>query len=258
MKIMLDAGHAGKANRSPCDKRYYESEVMWRLCEAVGKLLCEASHTVSFTREKQEKDLEVTKRGKKAKNHALFLSFHSNAVGGGGENSKVDHPTVYRALSASERGIGFADALADLIADTMETKEAGRVAVREGAGGKDYFGVIRGAVAAGCHDAFLIEHSFHTNPEATAFLLDENKLLALARAEAALIDTFWKEERVYFAVPTGYTGHSISKALKLIGEENSLAYRKEIGKINGIDGVGTAKSNTRMLKMLMAGELLKP
>ena len=49
------------------------------------------------------------------------------------------------------------------------------------------YGVIRAAAQSGCHAAFLIEHGFHTNPEDSAFLQDEQCLTRLAAAEADVI-----------------------------------------------------------------------
>lgn len=52
---------------------------------------------------------------------------------------------------------------------------------------------------------------------------------------------------------------SIVDALKSIGAESSLAYRKQIAAANGISGYsGTAEQNTQMLNLLKAGQLVRP
>ena len=61
----------------------------------------------------------------------------------------------------------------------------------------------------------------------------------------------------YFKKYTGKS-ESIIKAMQSIGEKDtSLDYRKKIGKLNNIDGVGTAKGNLKMLDLLKAGKLIK-
>jgi len=51
---------------------------------------------------------------------------------------------------------------------------------------------------------------------------------------------------------------SIADALKSIGEESSLAYRKQIAEANGIAGYsGTAEQNTYMLSLLKSGQLIR-
>jgi hypothetical protein len=59
-----------------------------------------------------------------------------------------------------------------------------------------------------------------------------------------------------------YTGTSCSlvEALATVGEKNtSMAYRTKIAYANKIKGyTGTAKENTKMLKLLKAGKLVRP
>ena len=81
IKIMLDAGHYGLYNRSPVVPEYYESVQMWKLKDYLKEeLLKYQDFVVGETREKQEADLEVTRRGRKAEGYDLLLSLHSNAV----------------------------------------------------------------------------------------------------------------------------------------------------------------------------------
>ena len=58
-----------------------------------------------------------------------------------------------------------------------------------------------------------------------------------------------------------YLGNSVSivDALNSLGCKSSFSYRKKIAKANGIKAyIGTAKQNTKMLKLLKNGELVKP
>lgn len=199
LKICLDAGHYGKYNQSPCDPNYYESERMWLLHKILGEELAMRGHEIYYTRTNQNKDLEVTKRGKQAKGCDLFLSLHSNAVAGGKKNETTDYPRVYCSIDADDQGLTFAKLLSKSIEYAMKTKQAGKIATKEGSNGKDYLGVLRGARSVKCPYPYLVEHSFHTNTDATEFLLNDENLVRLAVAEADCIEAFFyakKEEDV--------------------------------------------------------------
>lgn len=181
-RICLDAGHYGKYNRSPAVKSYYESDMAWKLHLMQKKYLEGYGIEVILTREDQDTDLGLTSRGKKAKGCDLFISDHSNAVGSG-INESVDYPVVYVPINGSADEIG--KRLAQCIEEVMGTTQNGRISERQGSRG-DYYGVIRGAVSVGV-PGMILEHSFHTNTKATNWLLDDDNLDKLARAEAKVI-----------------------------------------------------------------------
>lgn len=187
IRICIDAGHFGKYNQSPANKAYTEAEAMWKLHLLQKKHLEQYGFEVILTRSNQATDLSLTTRGRKAKGCHLFISNHSNAVVSG-VNESVDYPVVYVPLNGSANAIG--KDLADCIAKTMGTKQAGRIATRKGSGGGDYYGVIRGAVSVGVA-GMILEHSFHTNSKMTAWLLDESNLDKLAQAETAVIAEYF-------------------------------------------------------------------
>lgn len=61
----------------------------------------------------------------------------------------------------------------------------------------------------------------------------------------------------YFKKYTGNSG-SLVDAMKAVGaKDTSLAYRKKIGKLNGITNAGTVQGNTKMLRLLKQGKLIK-
>lgn len=61
IKICLDAGHYGKYNQSPANKKYWESETMWKLTEYLKEELLSYKDThVITTRKEQEKTLPYT------------------------------------------------------------------------------------------------------------------------------------------------------------------------------------------------------
>lgn len=186
MKICLDAGHYGKYNQSPADSRYYESESMWKLHLLQKKYLEEYGIEVITTRDTQEKDLGLYARGTASAGCDLFLSDHSNAVGSE-VNSAVDYPAAYCAIDGSADGIGMA--LAQCVEQTMKTSQPARIEHRRGSRG-DYYGVLRGATAVGT-PGLILEHSFHTNGAMAAWLLNEENLDRLAKAEADTIALYY-------------------------------------------------------------------
>lgn len=177
--VCLDAGHCGNYNAGAV-KGYYESVRMWKLTELLAKELTARGITVIKTRSNQATDLALTSRGRKANGCDLFLSMHSNAAGA----ESVDYPVAYVPLNGTGTAIG--QKLADIVADVMGTVQKGRTATRKGSGGADYYGVIRGAVAVGV-TGVILEHSFHTNPKAAAWLMNDANLAKLAKAEADCI-----------------------------------------------------------------------
>lgn len=195
-KICLDAGHYGKYNRSPAIKSYYESDMNWKLHLLLKTELENLGFEVITTRAAQNKDLGLSARGKKSKGCKLFLSLHSNAL-----DSKVrddvDYPLVIVMLDGKGNTLG--KKLADCIATTMGTKQAGRIMTKRGSNG-EYYGVLRGAASVGTM-GMILEHSFHTNTSATKWLLDDRNLEKLAKAEADLIAEYFGVKKVTAEVP---------------------------------------------------------
>lgn len=184
IKICIDAGHYGKYNRSPAVPEYYESDMNWKLHLLLKKYLEEYGFEVITTRVDKDKDLGLTARGKKAKGCDLLLSLHSNAVGNG-VREDVDYPVVYVPINGTGTELG--NKLAKCIESVMETKQNGRANSRKSDNGNwDYYSVIYGAVAVGV-PGLILEHSFHTNTRSTKWLMDDNNLDKLAKAEADVI-----------------------------------------------------------------------
>ena len=180
--VCLDAGHYGKYNRSPANKSYYESDMNWKLHLLLKKYLEQYGIDVILTRTSQAKDLALATRGKASKGCDLFISIHSNATGSKVDES-ADYPLVIVPLDGSADKIG--NELADCITDVMGTKQKGRIYKRKGNNG-EYYGVIRGAVSVGT-PGIILEHSFHTNTRSTNWLLNDDNLDKMAKAEAKVI-----------------------------------------------------------------------
>lgn len=197
--IMLDAGHYGKYNRSPHVKEYYESERMWVLCRFLQVMLEKMGHTVHTTRDDQKIDLAVVERGKKAKNHDMFISLHSNDFDGSDDLAKaekIDYVVAYvpsyaknsRCENSQKLGLKFAEYIKGVIG----SKQSARADTKLKDNGDEWYGVLRGWQKTNCPLGFIIEHGFHSNPKTANWLLDDENLLNLASAEANMIDAYFK------------------------------------------------------------------
>lgn len=191
MKICIDAGHDEGYNPSPCDARYSEGTRMFRLQEFLKTELTRYGFEVVCTRQRVTDNPSLEERGAMGRGCALLLSLHSNAVGNR-ENETVDYVRVYYSVARREEAL--ARELSELIAAVMGTRQEPQHVVRwNSAGTADYYGVIRHATAVGTA-AMILEHSFHTQPRSTAWLLSDENLHRLAAAEAALIAEYYGME----------------------------------------------------------------
>lgn len=242
MKICLDAGHSKKYNQSPCDGRYYESDMVWKLTELQKKYLQQYGAEVITTRAGQNTDMGLEGRGLASKGYDLFISNHSNAVNGG-VNESIDYPAAYCAINGSADQIGLL--LAQCVETTIGTKQAARIEHKKGQNG-NYYGVLRGATSAGT-PGLILEHSFHTNSRITTWLLDDNNLDRLAKAEADMIAAFygltlaveekksgWHQDGGFWYFYLGNTGDRVANDW----------YEDEDGKWYWFNGAGQMVANT--------------
>ncbi|MDD2965574.1 MAG: N-acetylmuramoyl-L-alanine amidase [Bacteroidales bacterium] len=186
IKICLDAGHYGNYNQSPAVKSYYEAQMTWKLQNYLKIALESYGIQVITTRDRQEVDRALYDRGACSKGCDLFLSLHSNAVGGY-INESVDYPVAYVLLNGKSTALGLK--LATIVAKTIGTSQPARTATRQGTNG-EYYGVLRGANAVGV-PGIILEHSFHTNTKITKWLLVDKNLQTIAQEEAACIAEYF-------------------------------------------------------------------
>lgn len=200
VKIMLDAGHYGKYNSGAIDG-YYESEAMWTLHLLLKEELEKYGFVVHTTRGTQAKDLGVYERGLKAKGYDLFLSLHTNAAA----DERIKRVVIIPSLNG--KGDALAEKLGKTVVDTMSLSADKywyyQIYKREypEKNGVDYYGVVRGAVAAGAV-GIIIEYSFHTNKEACRWLMSESNLKKLAVAEAKTVAEHYGVSKVETVKPT--------------------------------------------------------
>ncbi len=188
IKICLDAGHYGSTyNQSPQVTAYYESEMAWKLHLYLKKELEQRGFEVITTRTDQNTDLAVYNRGAMAKGCDCFLSLHSNACG----TESVDYSVVFRAFDNLNGANEIALKLATSIGELMGNVQTGKTAISKTDSGTEYYGVMRGARAVGCPLYLLLEHSFHTNKNASLWLLDDGNLQKLAVLEADILAEYY-------------------------------------------------------------------
>lgn len=238
MKIMLDAGHYGKYNRSPAVPEYYESDFAWKMHLYLKEELEKYENIeVLTTRKSKENDLELTKRGTLSKGCDLFLSLHTNAVGRD-VNEKVDYPVAMVLSEDNWTGIDeisreLGKILAKVIEETMETKQAGRIATRmagydrnkNGRHDDEYYGVLHGAKLVGV-PGIILEHSFHTNTKVTKWLLKDENVRILAEKEAEVIANYYGLTKKETKVKIDYQGQKFEVDGKLIDNKNYVSIRE--------------------------------
>ncbi len=186
--ICLDAGHYAKANHSPINPEYWESDFSWKFHLYLKTELESYGIEVITTRREKDKDRGLESRGKASEGCDLFLSLHSNACG----DPSIDGPMALCQVNGSTDVLG--QRLADTVAEVMQTKDGGTIWKRLGdySTPKDYYGVLRGAASVGT-PGILLEHSYHTNLRATKWLLNDNNLKKMAAAEAKTISDYFFE-----------------------------------------------------------------
>lgn len=201
IKVHLDPGHFGSNyNRSTVNSNYTEANMTWKLTKYLKEELEKLDVKVTLSRSTKNANPDLYNRGYGAKNCDLFLSIHSNASA----TESTDYPIAICLLDDKKydfddvsRAIGLR--LAKIIAKTMGTTQEGRIGTKQSSndtnknGIKDdeYYGVLRGAKSAKV-PGIILEHSFHTNKKATAWLLKEENLKTLAKEEAKVIVNYFK------------------------------------------------------------------
>lgn len=199
--VCIDSGHYAKYNRCPANPKYYESEVMWKLHLLQKKYLEQLGIKVITTRAALEKDLALYNRGAASKGCDLFISDHSNAVGSG-MNESVDYVAVYhltddKNVKCDDISKEIANKIAPVIAKVIGVKQGCKVLTRlsdydsnrDGVLNDNYYGVLNGARQVGTA-GLIIEHGFHTHSKTVEWLLNDNNLDKLARAEAECIASY--------------------------------------------------------------------
>ncbi len=238
VKICLDAGHYGRYNRSSAVPEYYESAAMWQLHLLLKQELERRGFEVVTSRTSLDKDRGLTERGMQAEGCALFLSLHSNAA----QRESADYVRVYHlvgdhATDADEKSKCIAEKLAPAVYAVMNPREGWEILCDKAATDKNgdgllndnRFGVLNGARKVnvpGC----IIEHSFHTNKAMAQWLLKQENLLRLARAEADVLEAYFQPAealKVTYTVSAKLTTDDAQTAKQAAAAMEALGARVE-------------------------------
>lgn len=198
--VCLDAGHCAKQNRSDVVPDFYESEVNWKLQELLADRLEEYGIQVVKTRSDPNKDLELTLRGKQAKDADLFISLHVNAADNRNANyvlgvHMVDDDCGEMDGQSKKVAQLLSGCVAEIMGVNAETWERKSSSDRDNNGYKDdYYGVLRGAHSVGTA-GIILEHGFYTNKAQAEFLLKDSNLATIAEAEGKVIADWFGVEK---------------------------------------------------------------
>ncbi len=225
IKIMLDAGHYTNYNQSKVFKSYYEGNMVWKLQSYLKKELEEYGFTVSTTRTNRDKDKALYDRGYMAKGYDVFLSLHSNAC----DNESVDRVVIIKGYDQKDT---LASKFGKAITEVMGVKQAYQIYTKKNSSGGEYYGVLRGAKAAGVANRFILEHGFHTNTKTAKWLYNDENIKKLAIAEAKVLADHYGYKKK--------TNTSKEEVYRIIA--NSLNVRKGAGTKYEI--VGTVKKGS--------------
>lgn len=213
VKIMIDAGHMGGYNKPPNCPTYCEGDRMWKLSQHLITALESQGFVVGYTKssindypKKTDGSDDVYARGQKAKGYDLLLSLHSNAC----DTESVNRAVIIHPMNGTQ--LDLANKIGTCIKSTMGVSsyqllqrdyDTGKfINDSKAHSGKDYYGVIRGAVAVGT-PAIIIEHGFHTNNGVAKWLMSDANLKALAEAEAKTLADYFGVKKPIYRVQVG-------------------------------------------------------
>ena len=232
MRICLDAGHYKGYNQGVV-KSYYEGNIMWKVTNLQKKYLEQYKDvTVVLTRSDIAKDLSLSNRGAKAKGCDLFISNHSNSC----DTESVDRPVIIYAYDNKNKADVFGKKLGQALQDVMGTKQKYQMMQRKTDSGGEYYGVMRSARANGCPLYYIVEHGFHSNKATCNWLLKDENLEKMVKAEVEVIAKHFGLKK---KTTTTTTTSTTSKEELYQIVTDSLNIRKGAG--TDYDIVGTVK-----------------
>lgn len=219
MKICLDAGHYKGYNQGVV-KKYYEGNMVWKLTNLQKKYFEQYKDVeVILTRTDISKDLALYDRGKKAKGCDLFISNHSNYA----DKEIVDRPVIIYPYDNKNKSDVLGKKLGEKIKTVMGLKQNYEMYQRTYNGG-EYYGVMRGARAIGCPRYYILEHGFHSNKATCNWLLKDENLEKLAKAEVEVIAEYYGLKK---KVSTDNSAKKVDYVVSVVAD--SLNVRKGAG-----------------------------
>lgn len=189
LKITLDAGHTKNTNKGVING-YYEGNAMFKLAGFLKDELLKYKDVAVFLTRGESDNPSLSERGEIAilTNSKVFISLHSNAVSNAESAAYVcGFYSVKRKASATLCG-ELVKAVTEVMEDTTTAWSKGALK-KKASSGEDYYGVIRHSVSGNSEVeySFIIEHGFHSNKKECEFLMNDENLKAIAKAEAEVI-----------------------------------------------------------------------
>ncbi len=203
MRITIDPGHTKNVNAGVLSG-YFEGNAMYMLAQYLRDELSEYQNTQIVITRSENENPTLSERGSLAVNSGskIFISLHSNAVSNAESAAYVcGFYSVKRKESKSLCGKLIA-AVTKVMKEKTDAWNRGAL-TKKTSSGSDYYGVIRSSVAgnSAVEYSFIIEHGFHTNKKECEFLMDNENLKKIAKAEAdVLAEYFGMEKKINFSV----------------------------------------------------------
>lgn len=266
IKIMIDPGHYAGYNKSNVVPAYCEGDRMWALSQYFIEELKSYGFTVGCTKPsinsypKNNGTDYVYGRGIKAKGYNLFISMHSNACG----TESVDRAVVIFPMSAKGRDLAeklgaAAKSVMGVSSYQMMQRDYNTGAYyydKKARSGKDYYGVIRGAVDGGAI-GIIIEHGFHTNKKCATWLMSDANLKALAKAEAKVIADYYGAKKTATSTTT-QTTTSASKEEFKVGDTVLFIGSKHYVSSDAVNGSTCKPGKAKIKKIYNLGKSKHP
>lgn len=213
LRICLDPGHAGTANRGVVDG-YWESHMVYDLAYKLKERLEKYKNvTVFVTKPVLDCNPDLDERGEMAgkNNCEVFLSLHSNAA-----SAAACGVSIFRSVKRPDSS-SLGKQLGQAVVDVMRPG-TGNTYLRDGGNSTklypntsntDYYGVIRSSVRYSCVKySYIIEHGFHTNVAECRWLYNSDNVSKLADAECKVLANYFglslkEEETPVDPTPSG-------------------------------------------------------
>lgn len=203
MIITIDPGHTKNINAGVI-KGYYEGNSMYTLAKYLRDELLKYQNTYVVLTRQENEDPTLSERGSLAVSSGskIFISLHSNAVSNAESAAYVCGFYSVKRLASKLLCSELVSAVVGVMKEETEAWNRGAL-TKKTTTGSDYYGVIRSSVAGNSNVeySFIIEHGFHTNKKECEFLMKDENLKKIAKAEAKTIaEYFGMKKKVNFAV----------------------------------------------------------
>lgn len=186
--ICLDPGHVKNYNKGAYPS-YYEGTEMYNfslLLKAEIEKYKGMSAVITRSSVDERPTLLERDNFAKAKGAKVLLSLHTN----GTSKESINYAVVYGSVVLREKTDALAKKILTSISEVMDVKANG-INYLKRSDGKDYYGVIRNVTNSSIEYAMIIEHSFHSNYNASLWMYQKTNQQKLAETEANVLSEFF-------------------------------------------------------------------